>query len=157
MACYNRQHTKVVFHLSSLSWAKPLEQGYSVEPLNLALKLSAIRQSSPEEEAISSFNFLFNFFVAIKVSFLVFCLFPAAFQLVKQQTQGSLSSSLPVILGANLNNGIDTSSTSKSKEEEKGFRFLKSVSHSWVICPKLASDFFLSFWQTVSVDINSKC
>lgn len=96
MAHNSRQHTKAVFHPVSLSWAKSLEQGYSVVPLNLALKLSVIRQSSPEEEAILSFNFLFNFFVAIKFSFLVFCLFPAAFQSVKQQTQGSLSSSLPV-------------------------------------------------------------
>lgn len=121
MACYNRQHTKVVFHLSSLSWAKPLEQGYSVEPLNLALKLSGIRQSSPEEEAISSFNFLFNFFVAIKVSFLVFCLFPAAFQLVKQQTQGSLSSSLPVILGDNLIMALTLPALQSPKRKRKDY------------------------------------
>lgn len=96
MTHYSRQHTKVVFHPLSLSWAKPLVQGYSVVPMNLALKLSATRQSSPEEETILSFNFLFHFFVAIKFSFLVFCLYPAAFQSVKQQTQDPLSSSLPV-------------------------------------------------------------
>lgn len=64
--------------------------------LDLAFKLSAIRQSSPEGETILSFNSLVNFFVAIKISFLVFCLFPAAFHTVNQQTQDSLSLSKPV-------------------------------------------------------------
>lgn len=81
--------------------------------LNLAFKLSAIRQSSTEGETSLSFNSLVSFPVAIKLASLSF---PCFLQ--------------PVREGTKLNNYIETSNITEFKNEGKRLLYLKSVLHS---------------------------
>lgn len=81
--------------------------------LNLAFKLSAIRQSSTEGETSLSFNSLVSFLVAIKLASLSF---PCFLQ--------------PVREGTKLNSYIETSNITEFKNEGKRLLYLKSVLHS---------------------------
>jgi hypothetical protein len=96
------------------------------------LSCPTIRQSSPEDKAILSFNSLVNFFCCHKISFLVFCLFSAVHHSVNQQTCRALNQ--PVSKMGNRAKHLHIN-FKHYKVKKEDLASLNLCCIAWVFCP----------------------